>query len=475
VRRLAAVLVLSLFCVPSAGAWTWPVKGPVLTPFTFDAAHPYTSGQHRGIDIGSPDGTTVVAPASGTVTFAGTVPASGKTLSVATQDSLSVTLTHLGSLAVAKGALVSEGAALGTIGPSGTPELDVPYVHFGVRTADNDQGYLDPLAFLPPLSPPAPSPPAPPPGAPVDAPAASVATPPSDPAAPPPPVAAPATPPAVEPPAAVSAPPAAPPIDVPAPAPAPVVEQADVAASAAPAPEPVAQPVFDPAAPTPAPVAAEPASAVDSAAAAEVPAIAPAAAEPTPRPIDDDVADALVVSGATTVLDAIRSLPESFGHATSSPRHVVVRALDRRRVRAQSGVPAREARPHVEPVRRHAARPLSPSVAPTSHGRSSHSDVLFALLSAAALAVAALLVRMIRSPFPRSEGASTVPEDPRRTGLAVCERPAPHRPRGGLRRPRGRVRALPPAEGRRRAHGERHGRARNTRDGLRGQERRVPA
>ena len=62
---------------PSAGAWTWPVDGPVLRPFTFDAAHPYAGGQHRGVDIGAATGTPVVAPAAGEVTFAGTVPTSG--------------------------------------------------------------------------------------------------------------------------------------------------------------------------------------------------------------------------------------------------------------------------------------------------------------------------------------------------------------------------------------------------------------
>jgi hypothetical protein len=44
----------------------------------------------------------------------------------------------------------------------------VPYVHLGVREAANDQGYLDPLAFLPVLVPPTA---VPPPAAPVDVPA----------------------------------------------------------------------------------------------------------------------------------------------------------------------------------------------------------------------------------------------------------------------------------------------------------------
>ena len=48
-----------------------------------------------------------------------------------------MTLTHLGSIAVTKGASVVEGDGVGTIGPSGEPGVSGPYVHLGVReTAD---------------------------------------------------------------------------------------------------------------------------------------------------------------------------------------------------------------------------------------------------------------------------------------------------------------------------------------------------
>lgn len=132
---------------------SWPVQGPVLRPFVYDEAHPYAAGQHRGIDIGaSGAGENVVAPAAGTVSFAGTVPTNGKSITIVTADGYSVTLTHLGSILVAKGAAVAERDAIATIGPSGTPEFARPYVHLGIRhTADAD-GYLDPLEFLPPVS-----------------------------------------------------------------------------------------------------------------------------------------------------------------------------------------------------------------------------------------------------------------------------------------------------------------------------------
>jgi hypothetical protein len=71
-------------------------------------------------------------------------------VTIETPDGYTVTLTHLGTIVVAKGALVTEGQAVATIGPSGTPELDRPYVHLGIRTTSDADGYLDPLRLLPP-------------------------------------------------------------------------------------------------------------------------------------------------------------------------------------------------------------------------------------------------------------------------------------------------------------------------------------
>jgi Peptidase family M23 len=157
-RRLVPVVLLVLFVLAAAG-WTWPVRGPVLEPFSFDPSHPYGAGQHRGIAIGADAGAPVLAPATGVVRFAGTVPTNGKTITIETPGGLAVSLTHLGSIAVARDASVAEGSVVGTVGPSGTAEFDVPYVHLGIRTAAEEQGYLDPLGFLPVLAPPVPAPP----------------------------------------------------------------------------------------------------------------------------------------------------------------------------------------------------------------------------------------------------------------------------------------------------------------------------
>ena len=76
-RRLVPLLLFLVVGVPAADAWTWPVQGPVVQGFSFDPAHPYAGGAHRGVDVGADAGVPVLAPAGGTVSYAGTLPTSG--------------------------------------------------------------------------------------------------------------------------------------------------------------------------------------------------------------------------------------------------------------------------------------------------------------------------------------------------------------------------------------------------------------
>ena len=147
-RTTFAAAVAFLALASPAKAWTWPASGPVLQAFRY-GSDPYASGQHRGIDVGGDAGAPVAAPRSGVVSFAGSLPTNGLSVTIETTDGFSVTLVHLGSIAVTRGGHVAEGQAVGAIGPSGTPEQDAPYVHLGIRTTSDANGYLDPLAFLP--------------------------------------------------------------------------------------------------------------------------------------------------------------------------------------------------------------------------------------------------------------------------------------------------------------------------------------
>src|SRR5436305_15122622 len=143
-RRLVLLLVVVVACLTpaSAGAWSWPVQGDVLRPFVL-GDDPYAGGQHRGIDVAGDLGADVDAPASGLVSFAGTVPKGGKTLSIRTPDGYTVTLQHLGALRIRKGDSVTEGAPVAVVGTSGEPDWPQPYVYLGIRVTAEEQGYVD--------------------------------------------------------------------------------------------------------------------------------------------------------------------------------------------------------------------------------------------------------------------------------------------------------------------------------------------
>jgi Peptidase family M23 len=155
VVALLPVLIAFQAGAPPALAWTWPADGPVLQPFVL-GDDPYAADQHRGVDIAATE--LVRAPVSGTVSFAGTVPGGGRTVTIRTADGYSVTLVHLGTFTVARGQQVVEGGEVGSAGRSGRPEHAESYVHLGVRVTADPNGYVDPLGLLPSRQLPSPSP-----------------------------------------------------------------------------------------------------------------------------------------------------------------------------------------------------------------------------------------------------------------------------------------------------------------------------
>ena len=72
----------TLATAPAAQAWAWPADGEILRAFSV-GDDPYAGGQHRGVDLALGDATSVRAPAAGEVTFAGTVPTHGRTVTIA--------------------------------------------------------------------------------------------------------------------------------------------------------------------------------------------------------------------------------------------------------------------------------------------------------------------------------------------------------------------------------------------------------
>ncbi len=128
----------------AAGEWTWPIDGPIVRGYD-PPADPYGSG-HRGIDIGAPAGTVVVAPAPGTVTFAGRV-AGYLFLTIDHGGGVSSTYSWLSALLVHEGDVVTRGEPVARSG-YGHPGDTVDSLHMGVKL---DGAYVDPLDYLLPL------------------------------------------------------------------------------------------------------------------------------------------------------------------------------------------------------------------------------------------------------------------------------------------------------------------------------------
>ncbi|MDN8547626.1 M23 family metallopeptidase [Microbacterium sp. NM3R9] len=155
-RRLVAlgVLLLTLSAGPPAAEarddagdgvhtsarWEYPLAGAALIRGFEAPAHEYGPG-HRGIDLRSSGDDLVIAPAAGTIAFAG--PVAGRPV---------VTIDHGGGLVsslepvettLTPGSAVAAGDPIGTLSPEG--HAGPGTLHLGARL---DGAYINPLLLL---------------------------------------------------------------------------------------------------------------------------------------------------------------------------------------------------------------------------------------------------------------------------------------------------------------------------------------
>jgi murein DD-endopeptidase MepM/ murein hydrolase activator NlpD len=127
---------------PAAGRFRWPVPEPVTIVKAFDGpAQPWLAG-HRGIDLAAPVGSTVFAPAAGTVSFNGFVV--DRHLIVIDHGELRSTLEPVTS-DLALGAAVAGGQGVGTVSAEAAHTSGA--VHWGVRRGEQ---YIDPALLVGP-------------------------------------------------------------------------------------------------------------------------------------------------------------------------------------------------------------------------------------------------------------------------------------------------------------------------------------
>lgn len=122
-----------------------PVSGRLSSPF---GLRRFFNGEakrpHSGLDIAAPEGTPIVAPASGVVVIRGDFFYNGNTIFIDHGQGLVTMYCHMSRIDVTEGQKISRGQLLGAVGKSG--RATGPHLHFSVSLNDTR---VEPLAFLP--------------------------------------------------------------------------------------------------------------------------------------------------------------------------------------------------------------------------------------------------------------------------------------------------------------------------------------
>ncbi len=169
--------------IPTAGSavLNWPISNPIITQYfgytKFALSGAYNGSKHNGIDLGTPVGTQLRAPLSGTVRNTGNTDAVpgcyswGKWILVDHPNGLSSMFAHLSQISVTPGQKVNTGDIIGYTGNTGYSTG--PHLHYTLYVKDAVQvkqfnqfkavtgcgaalspfaaveGYLNPLDYLP--------------------------------------------------------------------------------------------------------------------------------------------------------------------------------------------------------------------------------------------------------------------------------------------------------------------------------------
>lgn len=130
----------------NGGAFLWPC--PASTRITSDYGNRESptagaSSNHKGIDIGAPYGSDIVAAADGEVIFAGYSNGGGNYVMIDHGGSLYTVYMHASSLCVSKGDKVTRGQIVAKVGSTGISTGN--HLHFGVSL---NGGYVSPWNYL---------------------------------------------------------------------------------------------------------------------------------------------------------------------------------------------------------------------------------------------------------------------------------------------------------------------------------------
>ncbi len=124
----------------------WPILGPINSGFGEREDPILGNGEgefHKGVDIGSPDGTPVHAPAGGRVVMAGMGSGYGREIEIDHGNGIVTVYGHLQGYNVVEGQNIVKGEVIGFVGHSG--RTTGSHLHYEVRvrgTAVNPHKYL---------------------------------------------------------------------------------------------------------------------------------------------------------------------------------------------------------------------------------------------------------------------------------------------------------------------------------------------
>lgn len=140
---LRAGFLVVLFTLTGCALPSWPVEGPMTSPFGLRARGGILPSTHHGVDLRAATGTPVHAMAPGRVRFAGEMSGYGRVVWIDHRGGAITVYAHLSELLVRTGENVGRRQVVGRAGATGT--ASAPHLHFEIRIHGRP---VDPVHFL---------------------------------------------------------------------------------------------------------------------------------------------------------------------------------------------------------------------------------------------------------------------------------------------------------------------------------------
>lgn len=132
--------------VVSSSGHIWPIGSRNITSPFGPRTHPITgkvNSHHSGIDIAAPNGTPIMASASGTVLTVGYTSINGNYVIVYHGDGVATAYCHCSTILVSEGEQVSQGQTIAKVGLTGL--TNGYHLHYGVRVNGT---YVNPMNYI---------------------------------------------------------------------------------------------------------------------------------------------------------------------------------------------------------------------------------------------------------------------------------------------------------------------------------------